>query len=200
MQPNRLPKHPNLMMAMLLTAVLAQGASPAHAAPSLYALEPEASIVGFETDFGPDHITGQMPITRADLTLDFNNVAGSKIAVTLDASSAKASFPFAAQAMKGPKVLDTGAHPEITFKSTSVKKQGAGARVAGNLTIRGVTRPMVLTAQIWRQQGAAENDLTHLTIRLTGTVHRADFGATGWSDMVSDEVRLDILARIAQVN
>ena len=61
---------------------------PAHAAPLTYALEPAISIVGFETDFGPDKITGQMPITAADLTLDFQNVAASRVSVTLDASSA----------------------------------------------------------------------------------------------------------------
>lgn len=182
-----------LLGAMFLT-------EPALAVPKTYALQPDASIVGFETDFGPDHITGKMPITRADLTLDFDAVAQSKIAVTLDASSAEASFPFAAQAMKGPKVLDTAAHPQITFQSTSVKKVGDGARVEGNLTLRGVTQKVVLMANIWRQKGTEAGDLSHLSIRLTGAVKRSAYGATGWSDMVSDEVRLDILARIAQVN
>jgi polyisoprenoid-binding protein YceI len=35
-------------------------------------------------------------------------------------------------------------------------------------------------------------------VRLVGKVKRSAFGATGWSDMVGDEVRLDILARIAR--
>ena len=120
--------------------------------------------------------------------------------VTLDASGAQASFPFAAQAMKGPKVLDTGDHPQIIFESTSVQVAGKGARVLGLVTIRGVSKPMVLDAQIYRQKGTAEGDLSHLSIRLTGAVQRSQFGATGWADMVGDEVRLNILARIARVN
>lgn len=173
-------------------------AHPALAAPARYALDEQASTVGFETDFGPDRITGRMPVTRADLTLDFDSVANSRVDVTLDVSRAEASFPFAAQAMKGPKVLDARSFPEITFASTSVRARGDGAEVQGNVTIRGVTRPMTLAAVIWRKQGAAEGDLSHLTIRLTGTVNRSDFGATGWSDLVSDQVRLDILARVAR--
>ena len=183
-----------------LIVVLTILASPLTAAPTTYALEPATSIVGFETDFGKDHITGQMPITSADLTLDFDSVANCKIAVTLDASDAQASFPFAAQAMKGPKVLDTATHPQIVFQSTSVKASGAGAKVSGWVTIRGVKQPMVLDAQIYRQKGTEAGDLSHLSIRLIGAVHRSDFGATGWADMVGDEVRLDIMARVARVN
>lgn len=175
-------------------------AAPLSAAPVNYALEPAASIVGFDTDFGKDHITGQMPITQADLTLDFDKITNCKVSVTLDASAAKASFPFAAQAMKGPKVLDTGNHPQIIFTSTSVKVAGKGAKVSGWVTIRGVKQPMVLNAEIYRAKGSAEGDRSHLSIRLTGAVHRSDFGANGWADMVGDEVRLDILARIARVN
>lgn len=168
----------------------------AHAAPAHYVLDAARSSVRFETDFGPDRISGGMPVSAADLTLDFANVTNCRVAVRIDASRAEASFPFAAQALKGPKVLDAASHPEILFESTAVRRNGDGARVAGNLTIRGVTRPVTLDATIYRQTGTVAGDLAHLTIHLTGRVHRSDFGATGWADMVSDEVRLDILARI----
>lgn len=171
---------------------------PAMAAPQPYHLDGDASSVGFETDFGPDRITGAMPVTRADLVIDFDSLANCRVDVTLDASGADASFPFAAQAMKGPKVLDTDSHPEIAFRSTSVRPMGDGAEVTGDVTIRGVTRPMILTATIWRQRGTEAGDRSRLTVRLTGRVNRSDFGATGWSDMVGDEVRLTIIARIAR--
>ncbi|MDB5665026.1 YceI family protein [Cypionkella sp.] len=173
-------------------------ANCALASPANYTLQPASSVVGFETDFGSDKITGQMPISRADLTLDFQNVSASRVAVTLDVAHADASFPFAAQAMKGPKVLDSRDFPHISFESTSVKSKGEGAEVSGRVTIRGVTKPMVMQAMIWRQKGHEAGDLSHLTIRLTGALNRSDFGAVGWSDMVGDQVRLDILARIAR--
>jgi polyisoprenoid-binding protein YceI len=163
-------------------------------------LQPDLSSVGFETDFGPDRITGSMPVARANLTLDFANVGASKVAVTLNAAGAQASFPFAAQAMKGPKVLDTAEFPEISFVSTTVKPEAQGATVSGNITIRGVTKPASFHAEIYRQQGTEAGDLSHLTIRMTGAVQRSDFGAVGWNDMVGDQVRLDILARIERAN
>lgn len=187
-------------MRQFLTLALLLAAQTAWASPSVYHLQPDLSSVGFETDFGPDKITGSFPVSKADLTLDFAHVAASKVAVTLDAKSAEASFPFAAQAMKGPKVLDTAEFPAISFVSTKVEAQAQGATVSGNITIRGVTKPASFHAEIYRQQGTVEGDLSHLTIRLTGAVTRSDFGAVGWNDMVGDQVRLNILARIERTD
>lgn len=185
------------MMSLGLLLILWAGA--AMAAPVPYEIEAAKSTVGFETDFGPDKITGSMPLARADLVLDFSNVANCSIDVTLDIAGASASFPFASQALKGPKVLDAARYPAITFVSSAVRAKGDGAEVDGDLTIRGVTRPVTLAAQIYRQDGFSEGDFSHLSVLLTGAVNRSDFGATGWADMVGDQVRLRILARISQV-
>lgn len=168
----------------------------ATAATVAYTLDRAQSSVAFETDFGPDVITGTIPLNSADLSLDFDRVANCSINVDLDVSGAQASFPFAAQALKGPKVLDAKSHPHMTFESTLVETAGDGAAVTGNLTIRGVTRPVTLQAAIYRQRGTEAGDRSRLTVRLTGRVNRSDFGATGWADMVDDEVRIIITARI----
>lgn len=169
---------------------------PALAATIDYALDVDRSSVAFETDFGPDIITGTIPLNAADLSLDFEQVRNCSITVDLDVTGAAASFPFAAQALKGPKVLDARSYPRMTFASTSVVAAGAGATVTGNLTIRGVTRPVTLRAEIYRQAGTETGDRRRLTVRLTGKVNRSDYGATGWADMVGDEVRIIITARI----
>lgn len=187
-----------LRRRLCLVACLLLPALPALAKPVAYVLQPEQSSVGFETDFGPDKITGDMPVSAANLVLDFDLLANSTIDVTLDVTRARASFPFAAQAMKGPKVLDSERFPVIRFLSTSVERQGDGASVSGTVTIRGVTRPLTLDASIYRQKGTAVDDRSYLTVLLQGSVLRSEFGATGWAAMVGDEVRLTILARIEQ--
>lgn len=184
----------------LLALALVLLAGPAPAEPAHYRLDATGSVVGFRTGFAGGPVTGQMPVSRADLVLDFDRVANCRISVTLDAAQAKASLPFAAQAMKGPDLLDTARHPEIRFVSRRVQAQGDGAVVEGDLTIRGVTRPVRLAARLYRQGGHAAGDLSHLTVRLTGSVSRSAFGATGWADMVPDRVALDILARIARAD
>jgi polyisoprenoid-binding protein YceI len=184
---------PVLLSCLALALALAQ---PAAAKPQAYALDPAASTVAFETDFGPDLITGSIPLQGADLSLDFEDVRNSSVAVALDVTGARASFPFAAQALKGPKVLDANSHPQMTFESTAVRRTDTGADITGNITIRGVTRKITLRATMSRPQGSDADDLSRLTLRLTGAVNRSDFGATGWADMVGDEVRILITARI----
>jgi polyisoprenoid-binding protein YceI len=115
----------------------------------------------------------------------------------LDVSRANASFPFAAQALRGDTVLDARNHPTIRFVSTRVRRDGQSADVQGDLTIRGVTKRVTLRATIYRPDGQAEGDNSRLTVQLVGAVNRSDFGAVGFADMVDDEVRLDIVARIA---
>ena len=181
-----------------LAALALAPAGPARATPARYDLQPADSTVAFETDFGPDRITGSIPLARADLVLDFDRASNCSVNVVLDVTGAGASFPFAAQALKGPKVLDAASHPQMTFVSTRVKAAGKGATVTGNLTIRGVTRTETFAAEIFRQKGTEAGDLSRLTVVLTGRVNRSDYGATGWSDMVSDEVRITITARITR--
>lgn len=183
-----------LRLVALLCAALA--ASPVPAAPRPYVLDASESVVGFVWFFGKDEVQGRMPVAEATLSIDFDRLANSRVSVAVDVTRAEAGFLFATQALKGPKVLDADRHGQITFVSRSFRRDGREAVVEGDLTVRGVTRPVTMHASLHRQAGTAEGDLDHLQILLTGSLSRADFGATGWSDMVGDEVRLRILAAI----
>ena len=169
MTPLRRPPDGRMRAALLALVLALLSVTPASAATH-YLLDGSGSQVGFSTDFGNSKITGNFPVSAADLELDFRDVARSNVSVTLDVRSAVASFPFAAQAMKGPKVLDARRHPTIGFRSTRVRRSGNGAVI------------------------------DHLIIRLTGAIHRSAFGATGWPDAVGDEVQLDITAWIVRVD
>lgn len=188
-----------LSLALALVLPLGLAAPPLSARPLSYRLDAAESVVGFEADFGPDVITGTMPVATASIVIDFERPAASRVAVALDLARARASFPFATQAMLGPKVLDAAAHPRITFESTSVRAvggEGARARIDGLLTVRGVSRPVTLDAEIFRREGVAVGERSRMAIHLAGALSRSAFGATGWPDMVGDEVRLRIVARI----
>jgi polyisoprenoid-binding protein YceI len=184
---------------LCLTALLGALAAPALAAPVPYTLQADKSVVGFETDFtGGIKITGKMPVAEADLRIDFDSVAASRFDVTVTAAKASTSNPLATQAMTGAKVLNVADFPTIHFASTKIRAKGAGAEVTGNMTIRGVTKPVTMSAQIYRQKGTTAGDRTNLSILLVGSISRKSFGAAGFPDMVGDEVRLKILARITK--
>lgn len=180
----------------ILFATFLVGPQGALAKPLHYRLDPDSSAVGFTVHLGQQPLKGRMAITRADLALDFDNAAASRVSVTLDPAEAHMGLPFAEDAMRDASVLDTGRFPQITFVSTRVRPTEGGAWIDGRATIRGVTRPLRLMAQIYRPPGSPEGTRRDLSIRLTGSLSRAAFGATGYGDLVGDQVDLNILAHI----
>jgi polyisoprenoid-binding protein YceI len=168
-------------------------AAPSVAAARPYVLDGGASRVGFTWTFGADTVQGRMAVASADLSLDVEDVGASQVSVAVDVTRADAGHPLATQAMTSPGVLDAADYPLITFQSRRVTLVGDGqARVDGDIAIRGVSRPITLDAWLT----TSTPDLSRLTVTLSGLVHRSDFGAAGWSDLVGDEVRLDIVAAL----
>ena len=184
----------NMRIACLLFALT----TPAFAAPVPYILDAAASSVGFEVNMGDQAVKGTMPVAGATLLLDFDRVANSTINVTLDPSRARTGLIFATEALKAENLLNTGAYPQIAFVSTGVTAgaDGTQAEVDGQVTIRGVTRPLRLHAQLYRQAGTIAGNIDKLSLLLTGTLNRNDFGASGYPGMVSDQVTLNITAQI----
>lgn len=163
-----------------------------------YRLDAARSQVAYEVAFDKDIIRGQIPISSAEVRIDFAG-GPSSVRVTLNAAGATSSFPFAEQALKGPKVLATARYPQMTFVADGFRVGRTTAQVPGQVTIRGVTRPVTLSAQLYRQQGTEAGDLSKMSVHMSGAVSRADFGATGWADMVADTVRIDIVARLDRI-
>ncbi|WP_298932347.1 YceI family protein [uncultured Ruegeria sp.] len=178
--------------------------NPARAARKPYALSPDGTHVSFMFDLSGIAQTGSMPIRSADVQIDTHNLQNSEVDVVLDVAKAKTRLPFARTPMLSPGVLNAEQHPTIRFSSTSVQlgptgRISDGARITGNLTVRGVTRPITLNASLYRQAGTDEDDLDRLSIRLTGGLNRHDFGASGYPDLVQETVGLDIHAEIMRV-
>lgn len=171
------------------------------AAPRPYRLLPDQSRVGFIFFIGGGPQSGTMPLRSADIVIDPNRLAASRVAVELDVTRARTGSFLATQAMTGPEVLDAKRFPTIRFRSTRIRlardgRLSGGARIDGELTIRDVTRPVSLAANLYRTAGSAPEDLDRLSIRLTGAVSRKAFGAGGHADLVQDRVELDVQAVI----
>lgn len=176
-------------------------ASKLSAAPAKYGLVPDGTDVGFTFDLSGVPQKGSMPIRSADIQVDPNRLQNSKVTVVLDVAKARTRLPFARGPMLSASVLNAQMYPTIRFVSTKVQlgpggRISEGAKISGDLTVRGVTRPVTLNANLYRRPGTAADDLEHLSIGLTGTLNRRDFGATGYPDLVNNTVGLDIHAEI----
>ncbi len=177
-----------------LMTLTAFALTPARAAPVPYRLDAANSLVAFTFTIAGQQLKGTMPVASAEIALDLSDIAASSVSATLDPTRARAALGMATETMRGPGILDADRHPRITFRSTAIRVDLFEGEIDGDLTIRGITRPVTLAAQLYRRRDA--DDPRRVTIRMTGDISRAAFGATALADVVADTVGIDILARI----
>ncbi len=95
--------------------------------------------------------------------------------------------------LKGADFFDAAKYSAVTFKSTSIKKaKGQNYIIKGNLTMHGVTKPLVLTAVI---KGPVENPRSKkqmMGITASGKVNRVAFGVGTSGATLSDDVTLKV--------
>lgn len=182
-------------MRFLIPTLIAV-AAPALADPVPYALDRARSAVAFTFEMVGQDTQGTMPVTSADIALDLDDLAQSTARVMLDASGATTSIGFATEAMLGPQVLATDRFPTIQFEATRLSGSLAGGTIEGRVTIRGITRPITLDAQVFRQRDTIAGDRSRLSVLMTGTVDRRDFGADGFAQFVGPKITLEILTRL----
>lgn len=138
-------------------------------------------------------LSGAFGASSGELVLDPARPAAAKVSVTFN--MADMSLPSAAwfKHMATAELFDIAKYPTATFTSTSVQPSGGDrAKITGNLTVRGVTRPVVLDAKFY---GAGTNERSKkLNIGFTATtrIKRSQFGFNYGLAAVGDDVDLQI--------
>lgn len=191
------------MFKTLLTAFALMFPFSVIGAPTAYALDTKSSQVGFVFTLNNSAAKGSMPIKASNIQIDLDALQRSFVDVTVDVRKTRTGLFFATEALKGASVLNARKFGTIRFVSTGIRLNAAGqlsggAQIDGNLTIRGVTKPVTLNANLFRQRGTDSGDLSRLSFRITGTVSRGAFGVTGYSELVDDVITLDIVARVSR--
>lgn len=123
------------------------------------------------------------------------------IELTADVSSIDTDNEQRDKHLQSPDFFDVQKNPKFTFKSTSFKKVGdKNYKLAGDLTLHGVTKPVVLDVVLGGTTTHPMNKKTLAGFTITGIIKRSDFGiATGTpTAMLSDEVNLVAGAEFAK--
>ena len=80
--------------------------------------------------------------------------------------------------------------------SNSVNADGKNIVIKGMITVRGITKPLVLNAQLLRAPGTKLGERENLRMRITGQINRHDFGASGFPNDVGEMLGIKIDAQI----
>lgn len=186
----------SLQVALVATLI----AAPAMAAPVTYAPDAGHTEVRFFWDHaGVSEQSGEWGTVTGEVTLDPTNIAGTKISITIDPASVNTGVPGLDKHMKSPDMFDVDNHPTITFVSTSVEKTGdTTAKVTGDLTIKGVTKPITLDVEMVHQGEHPVGQYIDyykgewLGAKATGTLKRSEFDVGFGLPLTRDEIRLEI--------
>ena len=175
--------------------------APAQVQAGAYKLDPDHGKITWPVNhFGFSTYIGQFATVNANLKLDPKNLGATVLEATIDANSLGTLNPALDKHLKSADFLDVAVFPTATFKATKVTQTGEKtADIAGDLTLHGVTRPVVLQA-VFNQAGPNPMVKTY-QIGFSGTakIKRSDFGITAYVPAVGDEVTLTLEAEFRQV-
>ncbi|MCJ8157546.1 YceI family protein [Sphingomonas sp. LaA6.9] len=177
--------------------------NPAAITGGTYTADPGHTLVRWEVDhLGFSPYFGIFGDVTGTLTLDPKNPGAAKVDVTIPVSkvttaSAGLTKHLLKPAEAGKPADFFGASPaDARFVSTAVTVDGDDAKITGNLTLNGVTKPVTLDAEFYGagKMPAGMGGKENVGFEAEATIKRSDFGINLGIPMVSDEVKLDIAA------
>lgn len=145
-------------------------------------------------------LTGAFGASGGELVIDPAHPEAAKVNVTFNIADLSVTSAAWGKHMMTDQLFDAAKYPTATFVSTSVRPRGDRATITGNLTVRGVTKPVVLEAKFY---GAGTNDRSkRLNIGFTATtkIKRSDFGLGYGQAVVGDDVDLRITGAFERVS
>ncbi|WP_130619572.1 YceI family protein [Dyella amyloliquefaciens] len=147
-------------------------ALPSLASATDYAVQPAGSKLGFAGTFQGQAFDGTFGKWTANISYDPAKVATSKFEVDVDLASVKTGDNDRDSALPGADFFNVAKFPKAHFVTTGFRQNGAVVVADGNLTLRGVSKPVSLNVTFKSQGGNA-------TLDVTGTVKRLDYGVGG---------------------
>ena len=181
------------MKTIALVATLSALSAAAIAAPETFNIDAGHTAPRFEyTHFGYSIQQHRFDKTSGKIVLDRAAHTGS-VDVTIDTTSVNTGLALFNGHIQGADYFDTAKYPTITFKSSKVKFEGdKPVAVEGDLTIKGVTKPVTLTVTHFHSMPHPMYKKDAIGANASAKVKRSEFNMGKNVPYVSDEVTLTI--------
>ena len=177
-----------LLVASLLLAV-----GTAHAKTVEYKLDPNHTQVLATWDHGGySHPMANFGQVDGTLSYDAEKVSASKVEVTLPLSGLESFVPDLNEHLRSADFFEAAKWPNATFRSTKVEQVGEGKlKVTGDLTIRDVTKPVVLDVTL-NKTGEGRGGAPKIGFDATTSFNRSEFGVAKFIPNVGDKIQIRI--------
>jgi polyisoprenoid-binding protein YceI len=174
--------------------------APVVAQTETWHLDPPHSAAQFSVrHMGISTVRGTFTKVSGDVNYSPSDPSKSSVEVTIDANSVDTRVERRDNDLRSAHFLDVAKYPTITFRSKHVEAASAGKlKVTGDLTIHGVTKEVVLDIDGPTPPVKDPRGNQHMGASATAKINRQDFGMTGMSPMVGDEVSIVIDVELVQ--
>jgi polyisoprenoid-binding protein YceI len=181
------------LKVILLGLLIGVFANISFGATESYVLDPLHTAVNWEINhFGFANVTGKW-YADGQLNYDEQNPQNSSVKVTIDIAKIVTGIPKLDYNMLGSAFLDVKKYPKATFVSTKVTMMDKNTgTVEGNLTLHGVTKPVVLNVTFNKVGIDPITKLNTSGFSAKTSIMRSDYKITTYVPSISDEVQLDI--------
>lgn len=181
------------MNRLAIFASVATISASALAAPETFVIDNKHTFPSFSySHFGYSIQTSRFNKTTGKVVLDEIAKTGS-VDVIIDMKTVDTGSALFDEHIQAADLLDTANHPTAAFKSTSVRFEGdKPASVDGNLTIKGVTRPVTLAITSFHRMPHPMLKKDAIGANATTTIKRTEFNAGKYAPSVGDEVTINI--------
>jgi polyisoprenoid-binding protein YceI len=189
------------MKKLILTAALTLSSFAFAAAYDIDAAHAAATFS--VKHLGISSVNGTLGDVTGTVELDEKDVTKSKVDATIDVKGINTKQSKRDDHLRSPDFFDVEKYPTITFKSSKVEK-GAGnkVKVMGDLTMHGVTKPVVLDGELAPEVANPFSGAKTRGFSATTTLNRKDFGLN-WNKaleaggvLVGDDVKVQIEAEL----
>ena len=181
------------MKRLALFTAVAAFAAAAQAAPETFVIDNSHTYPHFSYNhLGFSNQTHKFDKTSGKVVLDRAAKTGS-VDVTIDATSVNTGYALFNEHIQAADYFDTAVHPTITFTSGKMKFKGdRPVSVAGDLTIKGVTKPVTLNITHFKCQPHPMLKVEACGANATTQVKRSEFNMGKNVPYVSDEITLTL--------
>ncbi|ACM18727.1 periplasmic protein YceI [Geotalea daltonii FRC-32] len=150
---------------------------PVIASASSWKIDADHSNVGFKVrHLMVSNVKGSFEKVAGVLELNDKDITKSKVDVTIDTASINTNAAKRDEHLRSADFFDVAKYPTMTFVSKSVAKAGKKLKVTGNLTLHGVTRPVVLDVDALTKESKDPWGNFRRGTTATTTINRKDFG------------------------
>jgi polyisoprenoid-binding protein YceI len=167
---------------------------------NMWQLDPAHSSAQFAVrHMGISTVRGTFTKLSGSARYDPADAKNDSVDVVIEPASVDTRVEMRDNDLRSDHFFDVQKYSTITFRSTKIESPGANRlKIAGDLTIRGVTKPVSLDVEGPTKPVDDGHGHLHMGVSATGTLDRTDFGMTGYQGVVGNEISLTIDAELVQ--